>query len=142
MIAGKGKKVSVHYKGTLENGEIFDSSLDRTPLEFTVGAGQMIKGFDEGVEGMTVGEKRILKLSPEKAYGERNDDLVFSVSKGSMPKGYTPEIGDRLQMNTKDGGIITVTVSAINAEDVELDANHDLSGKTLTFEVEMMKITD
>lgn len=141
MIATKGKKVSVHYTGTLENGEIFDSSLERTPLEFTIGAGQMIKGFDQGVEGMKVGDKRTLTLNPEDAYGNRNGDLVFSISKSQMPKGYTPETGDKLQMNTAGGGLVTVTVSAINKDDIELDANHELAGKTLTFEVEMIKIS-
>lgn len=142
MTALKGKTVKVHYKGTLENGDVFDSSIGRSPLEFTIGAGKMIKGFDDGVTGMKVGDKRTLKLPPEIAYGERKKDLVFSLSKKSLPKGYTPELGDHLQMKTISGEIITAKVLSIQETELTLDANHELAGKTLTFEVEMMEIKD
>lgn len=142
MTAQKGKTVKVHYKGTLENGDVFDSSIGRSPLEFTVGAGQMIKGFDDGVKGMKVGDKRTLKLPPEMGYGERNEDLIFSLSKESLPKGYAPELGDHLQMKTNYGGTITVKVFSIQENELTLDANHDLAGETLTFEVEMIEIKE
>ncbi len=140
MIAAKGNKVRVHYRGTLDNGEVFDSSQDREPLEFTIGAGQMIPGFDEGVEGMKIGEKKTLKLSPEKAYGNKREDLIFTIAEKSLPKNYKPEIGDRLQLSTVGGGFITACITAIQEDTISMDANHELAGETLTFEVELLTI--
>jgi len=142
MIAEKGKKVRVHYTGTLADGDIFDSSTGRDPLEFVVGAGQMIAGFDRGVEGMPVGEEKTLTLPPDQAYGERREDMVFSVSRDVMPKDYTPSVGDTLQMRTKQGMPLNVTVASVEEGTVLLDANHSLAGKELTFRVRMVEVLD
>jgi len=134
----KGDKIRVHYTGTLNDGSVFDSSVlnKRPPLEFTVGAGQMIAGFDRGVEGMTVGETKMLKLAPEEAYGQRRDNMIVTVEAERMPKGYTPRVGDQLQM-----GRHPVTVTEIKGDgSVTLDANHFLAGKELNFEVTIMEI--
>ena len=133
-----GDKIRVHYTGTLNNGEMFDSSIknNRPPLEFTVGAGQMIKGFDKGVVGVAVGETRMLKLPPEEAYGVRRDDMMITVKPSQMPKNYTPTLGDKLMM-----GPHTVTVAKINEDgSVVLDANHFLAGQELNFEVTLVEI--
>jgi len=142
MIAEKGKKVRVHYTGTLADGDIFDSSTGRDPLEFVVGAGQMIAGFDRGVEGMAVGEEKTLTLPPDQAYGERRDDMVFQVSRDVMPKDYTPSVGDTLQMRTKQGMPMNVTVASVEEDKVLLDANHSLAGKELTFKVRLVEVLD
>jgi peptidylprolyl isomerase len=142
MIAEKGKKIRVHYTGTLSDGEVFDSSRGRSPLEFTVGAGQMIPGFDKGVEGMRVGEERTLVLPPDLAYGTKRNDRVFSVSRDVMPENYEPSVGDSLQMMTRGGTPMSVTVTSVGEDSVELDANHRLAGKELTFKVELMQILE
>lgn len=140
MGAKKGDKVQVHYTGTLKSGEQFDSSRGRSPLEFTVGAGQMIPGFDRGVEGMEVGETRTLTLSPQEAYGERREDLLFTVERCVLPKGYTPSEGDQLSMRQRNGGAMTVTVRKVGDKSVVLDGNHRLAGETLIFDVELVSV--
>ena len=140
MGAKKGDRVLVHYKGMLENGEVFDSSEGRKPLEFIVGAGQMIPGFDRGVVGMEIGDEKTLILSPEDAYGEWEEEKLFAVKKGLLPKGYEPFPGDSLQMMTKSGAPITVKVHSFEDGTVNLDANHALAGKELTFEVKLVEI--
>lgn len=137
-IAKKGDTVRVHYTGTLNDGTMFDSSIKngRPPLEFKIGAGQMIPGFDKGVEGMETGEKKMLVLEPKDAYGERNEENVFTVPADKLPEGYTPHVGDNLL-----AGYQRVTVAKINEDgSVEIDANHELAGKTLNFEVELVEI--
>lgn len=135
--AAKGNTVRVHYTGTLKDGSVFDSSTlnQRPPLEFTVGAGQMIPGFDKGVLGMAIGETRTLVLPPAEAYGERQEDRMIDVPISRMPAGYSPTVGDQLQM-----GHMPVTIAAITDEMVTLDANHSLAGKELTFEVTLVEI--
>ncbi|HPR90347.1 MAG TPA: peptidylprolyl isomerase [Synergistaceae bacterium] len=140
MIAKKGSKVKVHYTGTLKNGDVFDSSEGRSPLEFTVGAGQMIPGFDKGVEGMTAGEKKTITLPPKEAYGEKRDDMLFRVSRDVLPEGYTPSIGDPLRVATDDGGVLNVFIAEMDEDGITLDGNHRLAGEELTFEVTMVEI--
>ena len=140
MIARKGNKVRVHYTGTLKDGTVFDSSLEREPLEFVVGAGQMISGFDRGVEGMNVGEERTLSLSPAEAYGTRDEELLFRISREVLPQGYTPEKGDTLQLVTEEGYPMSVTISEIEDEHVLLDGNHRLAGEELVFVVRLVEV--
>ncbi len=140
MKAEKGSRVKVHYTGTLKNGEIFDSSKGRNPLEFVVGAGQMIRGFDKGVVGMSPGEERIMTLAPEDAYGERREDLLFQVSREALPEGYTPALGDPLKISLQDGGSLNVLVSALEETHILLDGNHRLAGEELTFAVTLVEI--
>ena len=140
MRAEKGSRVRVHYTGTLKNGEVFDSSKGRNPLEFVVGAGQMIPGFDKGVEGMKAGEERTLVLPPEEAYGKKREDMFFQVSRKSLPEGYTPSLGDPLSAATQDGGTLNVFVSEIDEQSITLDGNHRLAGEELTFDVTLVEI--
>ena len=135
--AEKGKKIRVHYTGTLDDGTVFDSSkVDGCePLEFVVGAGQMIQGFDRGVEGMAVGETRTLKLDPADAYGEYRSDMVFRVARNRLPKGYSLKVGDRLLV-----GHAPAKIASVDEASVELDANHELAGKRLNFEVTLVEV--
>ncbi|OAA29712.1 peptidylprolyl isomerase [Kosmotoga arenicorallina S304] len=138
--AKKGNTVRVHYTGKFETGEVFDTSVNRNPLEFTVGNGQVIKGFDEAIVGMKVGEKKTVNIPFEEAYGPHMDELVFSFSREDLPEDLNPEIGQRLQMVTGDGKRINVTITAISEKDITLDANHPLAGKNLIFEIELVEI--
>lgn len=135
-----GCKVKVHYTGTLKDGTIFDSSLEREPLAFTVGAGQMIAGFDQGVVGMIEGEEKTIVIPAEMAYGEIREDLIFSVPIGHMPEDYVPTAGDQLAVTSSDGNPFSVTVKEVHEDTVILDGNHSLAGKELTFSVTMVEV--
>lgn len=140
IVAENGKKVAVHYTGTLENGEKFDSSLDRgTPLEFTVGAGQMIPGFDAGVVGMKISDKKTLTLTPKDAYGERDDTRVQVIPVKDLVSftnaGFELKVGEKLPTQMGE-----FAITANDGENVTIDVNHALAGKTLIFEVEIMDI--
>ena len=138
--AKEGDQVKVHYTGKFKNGEVFDSSHDREPLDFTIGAGQLIPGFDNGVRGMQVGETRIVEALPGDAYGPYHDRLVTVVQKKYFPKSITPRLGQQLQTEDENGRPINVCVTKIDGENVTLDANHPLAGKTLIFGIEMTEI--
>ncbi|MFL2646873.1 MAG: peptidylprolyl isomerase [Dehalococcoidia bacterium] len=129
-----GDKVTVHYHGTLENGDVFDSSRERDPLSFVVGAGSMIKGFDEAVKGLQIGDVITVKLLPEDAYGQKDTSLIFEVSSEGAPSGL--KIGDRIQLQ----GGIPATITSISDSKIQLDANHELAGVPLIFEIEMISI--
>lgn len=134
----KGDKVRVHYTGTFNDGTVFDSSVlnNRPPLEFVVGSGMMIKGFDAGVVGMAVGETKTLHLSPAEAYGEREPENVFEFPANRLPPDYTPKAGDRLLM-----GNLPITVTEVKPDgSVVIDANHELAGKELNFVVGLIEI--
>jgi len=135
-----GDSVKVHYTGKLEDGSIFDSSEGRDPLAFKVGAGQMIKGFDRGVVGMTLNEKKSISILPEDGYGAINNDLVIEVSRDTVPADIKLEKGLKLQMMQENGRPVVVTVTDINEKKVTLDANHHLAGKTLIFDVELVDL--
>ncbi|HSR44874.1 MAG TPA: FKBP-type peptidyl-prolyl cis-trans isomerase [Acidimicrobiia bacterium] len=129
-----GDRVTVHYTGTLDDGSEFDSSRDRDPLEFEVGAGQVIPGFDQAVEALSVGESSTFRLEPGEAYGDMRDDLVFDVPLANAPDGLT--VGDSVQLATGQ----PATVIAVSAETVKVDANHPLAGQALTFAVELVSV--
>lgn len=135
-----GDKVSVHYTGRLTDGSQFDSSVGRAPLEFTVGAGQMIKGFDAGVVGMTVGEKKTINIKPEDGYGEWSEEAVIEFPKEHVPAEMVLEIGMKLTMQNQQGYPFEVEVKEIKEDVILLDANHSLAGKDLIFDVELVKI--
>lgn len=135
-VAESGLRVKINYTGTLEDGSVFDSSEGREPLAFTVGAGEMIPGFDKGVQGMTVGETKQLRLEPADAYGEHRPEGVQEVPKDRMPEGI--EVGSVLQ--TSQGA--RAKVMEIAEETVTVDLNHELAGKTLNFEVTLMEVTE
>ena len=138
--AQQGDKVKVHYHGTLRTGETFDSSEGREPLEFTVGSGQVIKGFDEGVKGMSVGEKKTVEIPVGDAYGEKSQDLIIEFPKEQFPADMTPEIGQQLMMSNGSGESFPVIIKEIKEESVLLDANHPLAGQDLTFDIELVEI--
>ena len=140
ITAKNGDTVRVDYTGTLSDGTVFDSSADREPLEFTVGAGSMIEGFDRAVLGMKPGESKTVDIPADEAYGAYRDDLVFEVDKGELPPEMDPQVGDRLVMTQSNGQQIPVTVTAVNESTVTMDANHKLAGEDLTFEIELVEI--
>ena len=136
----QGDTIKVHYTGTLEDGSVFDTSQGREPLEFTVGSGQVIVGFDEAVTGMSVGERKTVAIPCDKAYGEFNSDLVMTVPVEHVPGDLKPEVGMRLEVGGTQGEIIPVTVVEINKAHIILDANPPLAGKDLTFALELVDI--
>ncbi len=141
MTAAKsGDKVRIHYTGTLSDGTQFDSSEGRDPLEFQLGSGQVIKGFDDGVTGMTVGEKKTVNIPCEDAYGPANDAMKQDVPRDQIPAEIPLEVGLMLQMQGPDGQVLPVKVVNITDEAVTLDANHELAGKDLTFALELVSI--
>jgi len=139
--ATDGDTVSVHYTGTLEDGTEFDSSRGKDPLTFTIGAGQMITGFDNAVRGMKVGEIKTVTLPPEEAYGPHHADLVAVLSRDQFPEGITLTIGQRVPMQNDLGQQFMATIIEIGPSTVTIDANHELAGKSLIFEIELVSIT-
>ena len=135
----QGDTVRVHYTGRLEGGEVFDSSEGGDPLEFEVGSGQVIPGFDEGVRGMRIGETKSIEIEPENAYGQRHEQLVNSIPRQSMNMEAEPREGMNLIMQLEDGNQIPVTVTEVTDEHVTLDANHPLAGQKLTFDVTLVE---
>lgn len=138
--AQQGDKVKVHYHGTLRTGEIFDSSEGREPLEFTVGSGQVIKGFDDGVKGMSVGQKKTVEIAVQDAYGEKSQDLIIEFPKEQFPSDMSPEIGQQLMMSNGSGQSFPVTIKEVKEDSVLLDANHPLAGQDLIFDIELVEI--
>jgi peptidylprolyl isomerase len=139
-VVKSGDVVAVHYTGRLTTGEQFDSSEGREPLEFTVGAGQMIPGFDAAVVGMTFGDKKTINIDPTEAYGEWQEENTMPFPKENLPKDMEIEVGMQLTMRTPEGQPFPVTILAINDDGLVLDANHMLAGKELIFDMEMVSI--
>ncbi len=137
----KGDKVKVHYKGTLADGAVFDSSEGKEPLEFVVGSGQVIQGFDEAMVGMNVGESKVVDIPVEKAYGIRDEAMVMVVPVDQVPTDLNPEVGMRMEMGGANGEIIRVVVIDIDEINITLDANPPLAGKELTFSIELVECT-
>ena len=135
-----GDVVKVHYTGKVQDGEQFDSSVGKEPLEFTVGAGQMIKGFDTGVVGMKVGDKKVVVISAEEGYGERSEEAMIEFPKENVPAEMKLEVGLSLTLQDQEGRPFPVTVTEIREDAVVLDANHFLAGKTLVFDIEMVEV--
>ena len=138
--AQNGSKVKVHYTGKLDDGTVFDSSQGREPLDFTVGQGQVIPGFDRGVEGMEIGESKTVNIPVDQAYGPHQSDGVFDVDRDELPPDMPLQVGMRLQSRHSSGRPIEVTVIRIDDDKVTMDANHPLAGKDLTFEIELVEI--
>jgi peptidylprolyl isomerase len=135
-----GDKVAIHYTGTLLDGTTFDSSQGRDPLEFEVGSGQIIPGLDVALPGMTVGDKKIVKIASTEAYGPVNPEMRQSVPREGIPADIPLEVGTQLQMQTPDGQALPVTVVDVDEATVTLDANHPLAGKDLQFDIEVVSI--
>ncbi len=135
-----GDTVRVRYRGRLTSGDVFDESPEGEPLEFKVGAGQVIPGFEEAVRGMSVGETRTVEIETDDAYGPRNDALVNTVERSGMRLEHEPEVGMSLLMQLPDGNQIPLTVTGVTDTHVTLDANHPLAGEKLIFEIELLEI--
>lgn len=135
-----GDKVKVHYHGKLTNGDTFDSSEGRAPLEFEVGSGMVIKGFDDGVTGMAAGEKKTINIPFNEAYGPKNPEMVIEMPKEHFPKDMDIELGMELAMSDGQGQQYQVTIVEVKDEIVMLDANHPLAGQDLIFDLELVEI--
>ena len=140
QTAKKGDTIKVHYHGRLEDGSTFDSSNGREPLEFEIGGGMVIKGFDEGVMGMAIGEKKTIHIPFMEAYGPVQEEMIFEFPKTQFPPDMTPEIGMQLALSNQDGQQLPVSIVEIKEESVVLDGNHQLAGKDLIFDLEMVEI--
>lgn len=138
--AKKGDKVKVHYHGKLTNGTTFDSSAGREPLEFEVGGGMVIPGFDNGVTGMAVGEKKTIHIPVEEAYGPKQEEMIMDFPKDRFPADMIPEVGMQLNMSNGSGQQLPVMIIEVKDDVVVLDANHPLAGEDLVFDLELVAI--
>lgn len=138
--AKSGDTVRIHYTGTLQDGSVFDSSEGRDPLEFQLGSGQVIPGFDDGVTGMTVGEKKTIEIPSDQAYGAINPQAMQDVPRAEIPDHISLDLGTQLQVQSGNGQTMMVTVANVTEDTVTLDANHPLAGKDLTFALELVEI--
>ena len=139
--AKKGDTVKIHYTGRLQDDSEFDSSSGREPLQFSIGKGQVIPGFEDAVTGMKAGEKKTVEIPCDKAYGERDPSMVLVVDKQHVPAEINPEVGQRLEMGGPSGELIVVNVIEVNDENVTLDANPPLAGEDLIFDIELVEIS-
>ncbi len=139
--AKTGDTVKIHYTGKLqETDKVFDTSRNSDPIEFQIGEGKLIPGFEKAVTGMNVGEKKTISLPPDEAYGQRREDLLVSVNRERFPEDVTPEVGKMLRIERPDGDTINVHVAKVEDDAVILDANHPLAGNTLVFDMELLEI--
>lgn len=136
--AKQGDTVQVHYRGSLEDGTVFDSSEGAEPIEFTIGEGQVIPGFENAIVGMAAGDTKRETIPVNDAYGERRDDLVFRVGRDQMPPDEDIEVGDTLRVGFPDGRTAAVQVAEVSDATVTLDANHPLAGQTLIFDLTLV----
>ncbi len=138
--AKNGDTVKVHYTGKLNDGTVFDTSTDRDPLQFTIGQGQVIPGFEQAVVGMNSGESKTTKVSADKAYGPHRKEMVLVIERSQLPVDLKPKVGQQLQSRQADGRTIRVMVTDVSESSVTLDANHPLAGKDLTFDIQLVEI--
>ena len=137
-----GKFVSVHYTGTLDSGEVFDTSQGRQPLEFEMGKGKLIQGFEDAVRGLQLNESKTVTLSASEAYGERDDSLLRSFDRSTLPKEINPEVGQTVALQSSQGQKIPATISHVDDKTVVVDMNHPLAGQALTFEIHLVAVKD
>ncbi len=136
----KGDTIKVHYHGKLVDGTTFDSSEGREPLEFEVGSGMVIPGFDEGVTGMAVGDKKTVSIPADEAYGPKQEDMIMEFPRERFPAEMVPEVGMQLNMNNGQGQSFPVVIVEVQESVVILDANHPLAGQELIFDLELVEI--
>jgi len=139
-VAKSNDTVKVHYTGKLASGQVFDSSLERDPLQFVIDQGQMIKGFNDAVIGMEIEQKKSVTIPKDEAYGDYNDQLIQEVSRGELPDDMKPEVGQTLVATTPEGQQQHVIVQDVTEETIKIDANHPLAGKDLIFDIELVEI--
>lgn len=138
--ASSGDTVRIHYTGTLDDGTQFDTSSGRDPLEFKLGDGQVIPGFDGAVDGMSVGDSKTVAIPPEQAYGERHEQLIQEVPKSALPEEIAPEVGMQLQSQSPEGQVMLLTVTEVADDTITVDGNHPLAGQTLNFDIELVEV--
>ncbi len=138
--AKNGDKVKVHYTGKLDDGTVFDSSEGREPLEFQVGSGSVIAGFDSAVSGMQEGETRSTHIPADQAYGPYHEEMVMVVPRDQLPPDLEPEVGQVLQVSTQNGEDFMVRITDVTGDQVTLDANHPLAGQDLNFDIQLVQI--
>ena len=138
--AKEGDTVKVHYAGKLDDGTVFDTSANRDPLEFTIGKGQLIPGFEQAVVGMNPGESKTVKLPSDKAYGPRREEMVVVMERKEFPAQIKPTVGQQMQVRQADGQTFVVMVTDMSESTVTLDANHPLAGQNLTFAIELLEV--
>ena len=141
MPIKKGDKVKVDYTGTLEDGTVFDTSEGKQPLEFEVGSGQLIKGFDEAVTGMEKGEEKEITLQPAEAYGDHNPQLIKKIPRDKLPEGQEPKPGMMLSLGTPDGKQFPARITEVDDKEISIDLNHPLAGKVLKFKIKVVEIS-
>ena len=139
VMAETGDTVKVHYTGRLQDGTVFDTSIGSEPLEFTLGQGQIISGFEQAVIGMKVSETKTVTIPADQAYGQHRDDMIFEIARDELPADIDPRVGMQLQMN-QGGGIMIVTITDVSETTIKTDANHPLAGQDLTFDIELVEI--
>jgi peptidylprolyl isomerase len=138
--AASGDTVRVHYTGKLGSGEVFDSSEGRDPLQFEVGAGNVIAGFDSAIIGMSPGDKKDVDIPVDDAYGSKSEEMVLEIGREQLPDGMDPQVGQWLQVGGDDGRVGHVRVAAVGADSITIDGNHPLAGEDLHFEIELVEI--
>ncbi|MEK6968572.1 MAG: peptidylprolyl isomerase [Nanoarchaeota archaeon] len=142
MITQDGSKVTVEYTGKLSDGSVFDSSKGREPLTFTIGKHEVISGFENGAKGMTIGDTRTIEIPPDEGYGQKEDHLVIQVPKTAVAQGNDLQPGMEFQTTAPNGAVLRGSVTEVLDEQVILDFNHPLAGKTLFFEVKVLEIKE
>lgn len=140
MAAEAGNKVKVHYTGTFNDGEVFDSSRETDPLEFKLGAGEVIPGFDQAIHGMEIGELKDVRIPEADAYGPYDPEMVFTTDSSQFAEDVTPQVGQQFQAQTPDGQPMMLLVKEVSEEGIVMDANHPMAGKDLNFNLELVEI--
>jgi peptidylprolyl isomerase len=138
--AKAGDVVAVHYTGKLEDGSVFDTSREGEPIEFELGSGSVIEGFEQAVEGMNVGDQQEVRLDPDNAYGARRDDLEVEVPRAQLPQGVEPEVGQTLAVQVGPEQQAIARISDVGSDKIRLDLNHPLAGQPLVFDIELVEI--
>ena len=138
--AKNGDTVTVHYTGKLEDGTVFDSSVNRDPVRFTLGEGLLIPGFEQAVLGMSPGESKTAEVSADQAYGLHREEMVVEIDRQEFPPHFQPEVGQQLSIPQSDDRTIRLIVTAVSEQKVTLDANHPLAGRDLTFDIQLLEI--
>jgi FKBP-type peptidyl-prolyl cis-trans isomerase 2 len=136
----QGNTVQINYTGKLQDGTVFDTSANRCPLQFTLGQGKLIAGFEQAVLGMNAGERKTVVIPPDQAYGPRRPESVVEMDRKNLPEGMDPKVGQRLELTQENDQVVLVTVAGVSESSITLDANHPLAGKDLTFEIELVSI--
>jgi peptidylprolyl isomerase len=140
MTAKNGDTVKVDYTGKFEDGTVFDSSAERGPMEFTIGQGQVIPGFENAIVGMGLGDSKTATIAASDAYGEHREDLLLVVERDKLPEDLNPAVGEQLELRQHDGRAILVAIAEVTDTSITLDANHPLAGKNLVFDIELKGI--